>query len=260
MTARVLLRTAAVVLAAAAPALVPPTWANLREFGAWLARPILLPLAWAAHDEAARAGEPAEAFARGQQVLQLLPTWTDGHAVFAYRHVLDATERGTSPDERARSALRRLRTALAWLEDARRSAGPREIELLQAMAFLPEAAAMQEPALETVLAPDGGSAAIADRYLDAAERLRPSASIREQRTFFLPRLASGLLAAGDRPRAILVLDTAIARAADVREHDLAAEWAARLDEVRRHLRGEHGVDLGAVRADPRMAPLLPFLR
>lgn len=260
MTARVLLSVAAIACAGLAHVVAPPGWAGLREVAAWCVRPILLPLAWTARDEAAAAGDPSEAFARGQQILQLLPTWTDGHAVFAYRHVLAERDPGATAETRAAAMLRRLQTALAWLEDARRTAGRHEADLLQSMAFLPEVAAMQEPGLAALLQPQGGPWAIADRYLEAAERLQPSAAQREQRTFFLPRLAAGLLAAGDRVRALAVLGAAVARSAEVRDAELAAEWRARLDEVRRVLLGERGVDLTAVHADVRMAPLLPFLR
>jgi len=243
-----------------ATALAPLSLADVREFGAWLLRPIALPLAWSAMTEAQRSGDATEAFARGQQVLHLVPRWTDGHAVFAYRHVLDETAIAGDLAERAAAMRRRLVTALAWLDDARATAGRHEVDLLLAMAFLPQVAALQLPALEDHLRENGGSAGLADGYLAAAERLRPSAAIREQRTFFLPRLAAALLGNGARDRAIEVLDTAIRRSDDVRDRDLAAEWRARLEEARRWLSGDHDVDLGAVHADPRFAPLHPWLR
>lgn len=259
-TARPLLIVAAAGLAMSSHVFVPPSWATLREFGSWLVRPILLPLAWSAMNEASRAGDATETFARGQQILQLLPTWTDGHAVFAYRYALDTGTGRSSTADRATTALRRLQTALAWLEHARRSAGRHEVDLLQSMAFLPEVAVAQEPGLVELLREQGGPIALADAYLAIAERLRPSAPVREQRTFLAPRLAAGLLATGNRTRALVVLDTAIERSADVTDRALATEWRTRLDEVRRWLRGEPGIDLTAVTADPRMAPLLPHLR
>lgn len=245
----------------AAPILCPPSWADVREFGAWFVRPIALPLAFGAMTEAQRAGDTTEAFARGQQVLQLVPRWTDGHAVFAYRYVLDDVATA-SADEATRAATmrRRLLTALAWLEDARATAGRHEVDLVLAMAFLPQVAALQLPALDHELRDRGGVAGVADGYLEAAERLRPSAAIREQRTFFLPQLAAALLANGAHDRAIQVLDTAIARSTDVRDRDLAAEWRTRLTEARRFLGGDHDVDLTAVLADPRFAPLYRWLR
>lgn len=250
---------AAIACAGTATWIAAPTWTELRELGSWFARPLLLPLAWSAMDDARRHGDAAEAYARGQRVLQLVPQWTDGHAVFAYRYVTEPTARTLPPERRAAAALERLQVALAWLEAARATAGRHEVDLLLTTAFLVELAATHEPGIDAAL-PAGGAAALADHYLAAAERLRPSAAIREQRTFVLPRLAAGLLASGDTTRALEVLDVAIARSLEVRDTALAAEWRSRLDEARRWLGGDHGVDLGAVRADPRLAPLLPFLR
>lgn len=260
MTLRALCAVSALACAAAGHCLVPPRLADAREVGSWLARPLVLPLAWSAMDEASASGDATETFARGQQILHLLPSWTDGHAVFAYRYALDDSDRAGKDDDRAARALRRLQTALAWLEDARTRAGRNEFDLLLSMAFLPEVAAMQEPGIEVLWRDRGGSLVIADGYLAAAERLRPTAAIREQRTFLSPRLAAGLLQGGHHAQALAVLDAAVARSTEVRDQELAAEWRARVDEVRRHLRGEPGVDLSAVRNDVRFQPLLPHLR
>jgi len=191
----------------------------------------------------------------------LLPGWTDGHIVFAYRFATDGGNLAVPADERAGLALRRLQIALAWLESARAHAGRRELELLQAMAFLPEVAVAQEGGLAELLqqSQKGGAMALADHYLAAAERLGQSPALREQRTFLAPLLCAGYLAAGDRQTAIAVLDAAITRSADVRDRALATEWCARLVEVRSALQGEP-VDLTAVRADARFAALLHHLR
>jgi hypothetical protein len=258
MTTRALPAAAAVACIGAAWWSVPPTPAALREFGSWFARPALLPFAWSALDEAHRAGDAGEAFARARQILQLLPAWTDGHVAFAYRFAL---EDGTIPAaDRPAAALRRLQTALLWLEGARSQAGRREVELLQAMAFLPGLAAMQEPGLEDLMRPGGGSAALGDHYLSQAEHAGGGAAVREQRTFLAPRLCAGLLAAGDPSDALAVLDAAFERSAEVRDLQLADEWRARLDEARRWLRGDRGVDLARLHSDPRFSPLLPHLR
>jgi hypothetical protein len=238
--------------------LCPPSGAVMREFAAWFVRPATLPFAWSALGEAQQNGNAVELFARARQILHLLPTWTDGYSVFACNFALDEAL-ATTDTLRVQRAHQRLQVALAWLEDARASAGRREGELLQTMAFLPELAVRQEPGLAALL-PPGGAAALADRYLDAAEVLTPNAAVREQRTFLGPLLAAGFLASGDRQRALLVLGKAIDRSADVRDQSLAAEWRQRLLEVCRYLRGEASVDLEAVHADPRMAPLLPYLR
>lgn len=251
----------AVVGMAAALWLVPPDGRDLSEFAAWAARPTILPFAWQSLLEAERAGDPLEAFARAQNLMRLLPQWADGFVAFAYRYVL-TDDAGASPDARQRGerARTRLALAMAWMEGARPRAGRHERTLLQALAFLPEVAVREEPALGELLQPAGGAAAIADRYFAAAEQLFPSAAAREQRTFFAPVLASALLAAGNRDSALAVLRTAIERSRDVGDQELAGEWRARLGEATRWLDGDHTVDLAAVRADTRLAPLLPFLR
>jgi hypothetical protein len=237
--------------------IAPPVPAVWQELVAAFVRPALLPFTWTALAEAQRSGDDAEYFARARQLLDLLPTWTDGHAVFAYRLALDA-DPGT--DATGDAAWQRLQTALAWLESARPQAGRREIELLQTMAFLPEVAAQQQPLLAGRLRAGGGAAALADHYLAEAERLGASPEVRELRTFLAPKLVAGLLAAGERSQARSVLETAILRSAEVRDRELATEWARRLDEVRRWLAGDTAVDLAAVHDDPRFAPLWPHLR
>jgi hypothetical protein len=258
MTRPPLLAAAAAACYLGAGLLCPPSGSVLREFAAWFVRPATLPFAWSALAEARQNGNAVEMFARARQILHLLPSWTDGYSVFACNFALDEAL-ATTDALRTQRAHQRLLVALAWLEDARASAGRRECELLQTMAFLPELAVQQDPGLAELL-PPGGAAALADHYLAEAERLSPNAAVREQRTFRGPLLAAGFLASGDRQRALFVLDTAIKRSADVSDQALAAEWRQRLVEVCRYLRGEVSVDLGAVHADPRLAPLLPYLR
>jgi hypothetical protein len=243
-------------LCAGATALVAPSPAMLAEFGAWAARPAVLPFAWHALGDAERRGDAAEVFARAQQMFELLPRWVDGQAAFAYRYALAAG--GTA--EPASVALRRLDAALAWLAAARTTAGRREADLLQAMAFLPEVAVRQQPGLELLLAPRGGAAGLADACYAELEQRFPSAARSEQRLFFAPILAASLLAAGDLPRARSVLQAAIARADRARDQTLAAPFRQRLGEVLRWLDGDRSLDLAAVRADARMVPLLPHLR
>lgn len=243
---------------AGALAIAGPRPGDLREFASWLGRPAMLPFAWQAFGEASRTGNADETFARAQQILALVPSWTDGHAVFACQFVLDGDHLAHATADRAAAMHRRLQIALAWLEAARPFAGRREVELLERMAMLAELAAANEPGLAALLAPTGGFAAIADHYLDEAERAGAGPAVRENRTFRMLSFAAALLGSGDRAGALHVLDAAILRCADVRDQELATEWRRRLDEVRRHLRGE-SIDLTAVRADARLAPILPYL-
>jgi len=246
---------------AAAVALAPPTPRDLATAGAWVLQPTLLPFAWQGLLAAERGGDAHEAFARAQQLMRLVPGWADGFAAFAYRYAL-AEEAAPSPDEATRgaSARARLELAMGWLASARATAGRHEPAVLMALAFLPEVAARQEPALEALLAPRGGAAAIADGFYAELEQRFPSAATRDQRTFLAPALAAGLLAAGQREAALDVLRTAIDRSRTARDQTLAGPWRDRLAEALRWLGGDHGQDLAAVRADTRMAPLVPHLR
>lgn len=249
----------------AAGALQPPSLDALREFAAWFARPALLPFAWQAHTEARRRGSPEELFLRAQQVMLLVPTWTDGYLVFALDFVLAPAAADGDAAQRTETAWQRLQLATAWLEAARPRLGRRQTHVLQTLAALPEVAAANEPGLAERLRPLGGAATLTDRYLAELERLAPGPEVREQRTFQAPKLAAALLDAGRLSLAITVLRTAIERSRDVRDQDLASEWRTRLEEVVRHLTGDPvsgatGVDLAAVFADPRLQPLHPHLR
>lgn len=249
---------AAAGLAAVAAALQPDAdW--LHEFAACLVRPAVLPFAWGSLEAARRTGNAAEEFARAQHLLALLPSWVDGHCAFAFRFAL-TPEAGADDDaERGRRALARLELAMAWMQAVRPRAGRHELGLLQALAFLPDVAARAEPALADLLRDRGGPATLADPWLAAAERAFPTGPVREQRTFYAPTLAAGLLAAGDTQGALNVLQAAIERSHEVRNQELAALWRQRLERVVAHLRGE-SVDLEEVAADPRFALLLPHLR
>ena len=240
-----------------AAALLAPCGPKLGEAAAWFTRPARLPFAWQALTAAEHGGDAAEAFARGQQILGLLPSWTTGHAAFAYRYVLTQDTRGAAADV-ARQAERRLLIALAWLEQARADAGARELDLLLSAAFLAPIACRQFPGLEERL-PPGGAAAITDACFAEAEQRFPTAAVKEQRLFHFPTLAAALLQAGQRPAAASLLREAAARAPQTRDQELALEWRTRVTEVARWLEGDP-VQLDAVFADPRFEPLWSHLR
>lgn len=249
----------AVLGLAIATAALRPDGDELRELGAAVVRPAVLPFAWRSLVDAGRTADPVEAFARAQHLMRFLPAWIDGHCAFAYRYALSEEPEVTDERQRGERARVRLELAMAWLESVRPRAGRHELDLLQALAFLPEVASRREPALAALLATSGGAAAMADPWLAEAERRFPTAAVREQRTFFAPTLAAGLLAAGDRSGAIAVLLAAIERGRDVRDQELATVWRQRLQDVVARLRGAP-VDLAAVAADARFALLLPHLR
>lgn len=245
--------------AAVALALEPPHPANAATLASWLVRPVLLPFAWRAHEEARHHGSLDEQFARAQQTMRLVPAWTDGYLVFAVGFLTAPMDPAADADARVEAAWRRLQLALTWLEAARPDAGRREDSLLQSLAMLPAAAVAGEPGLAARLQPMGGAAGLADRYLAELETKFPDPALREQRTFQLPAVAAVLLGNGQRQAAMLVLQQAIERSRDVRDRELAAEWGQRLQEVVAALRGD-GPDLTAVFADRRLEALHPYLR
>lgn len=238
----------------------PPDPVRLTDLGVQLARPVTLPFLWRALRDAERSGSPAEAYAAARMLLELLPTWTDGHLVFAYRFVLAGDEL-VGGDAAARAA-RRLQTALLILDQARSPDPARQIDLLVGTAFLVELAGRHHPELGRHL---GGGAGLqpevlAHRYLEQAERLGTGPSVRELRVFAVPGLMAGLLRAGDRERALEVLDAALARLPEVRDRQLAADWGETLRKVRAFLTGDRNISPADLLADPRLQPLTPFLR
>jgi len=244
---------------AAVPIVAPPKLDDLVEVGRYAARPLLVPLAFEAVAVSRQRGTPAETYARAQQLLQWLPQWLDGHTVFAYRYAIEGGNLAAPATARPAAAAERLLVALGALHAARPYVGRREVELLETMAFLPEAAVREEPGVAALLQRHGGAAQLADDLLAAAEARGAGPAVRERRTFRAVGYAAALLAAGNRQGALQVLDLAIERTGEVRDASVAGPWRERLCEIRAHLRGE-AVDLTAVAADPRMADLLPHLR
>jgi len=249
------------VLFAGAAALLPPTAKGLREFGSWCLRPARLPFAWQALQTATDNGDAQEAFARGQQIMQLVPSWTDGHSAMVYRYVLTHDD-SEGHSEVAAAAEQRLHTGLALLEQAREFASKYEYYLLHAAAYLPGIACTQYPGLAERLQASqvGGAAAIANHYFTEAAQLFPTPAIKEQQLWYAPQFAASLLACGAKAAAVAVLDDAIAHAPEIRNQQLATEWAERLREVVAWLRGNRTVTMHQVFDDPRFELLWPFLR
>jgi len=249
------------VLFAGAVALLPPTADGVREFGSWCLRPARLPFAWQALTTATEDGDSREVFARGQQIMQLVPSWADGHAAFVYRYVQTQDE-SMHPGEAAAAAEERLYLGLSLLEAARPHAGRREKSLLHFAAYLPDLACDNFPGLRERMRDRGTRSAseIADDYFAELARLFPTAATREQHTWYAPTLAASLLAMGDESGALKVIERAIHRATEIRDRELATEWRSHLVEVARKLRGDETVDLSKVFEDPRFEPLWPYIR
>lgn len=249
------------VLFAGAVALLPPTADGVREFGSWCLRPARLPFAWQALTAATEQGDSREVFARGQQIMQLVPSWADGHAAFVYRYVQTQDE-SLPPDAVAAAAEERLHLGLSLLEAARTHAKDREKSLLHFAAYLPDLACDNFPGLRERMRRRGTESAseIADRYFAELARLFPTAATREQHTWYAPTLAASLLAMGDTNGALNVVARAIRQAAEIRDRTLATEWHDRLSEVARKLRGDETIDLSKVFEDARFEPLWPYIR
>ncbi len=256
------LRTACtLVLFAGAAALLPPPVDGLRNFGNWCLRPARLPFAWQAMQDAATNGDAREVFARGQQIMQLVPSWTDGHSAMVYRYVLTHDD-SEDANHVAEAAEKRLFAGLARLEEARKHAGQREYGLLFAAANLPDIACAHFPGLSERLQQRqaGGAAAIANHYFELANRLFPSPAVHEQQLWYAPTLAASMLACGLTTTALDILDRAITQAPQIRNRELATSWTNRLREVVAWLRGDRAINLDKVFSDKRFEIIRPYLQ
>src|SRR5262249_12933534 len=102
----ILPRPGAGVCAAAAGG-AEPKLDNLGAWGLALARPLTMPFLWRSLADALHGGDPAEAFARAQVLLDALPEWADGHAVFAWRYALEGGDPLATGEVRAQAAKAR---------------------------------------------------------------------------------------------------------------------------------------------------------
>lgn len=228
-----------------------------------IVRPVTLPFAFAALQNATTAGDAEETFARAQQLLDQLPTWSDGHLLFAWRFALDGGEVLADPAVQAAAALRRLRIALAWLELARQRSPRHGAELLASMAFLVEMSAERNAALADLLRTGEGRppAVIADEYLARAEAESGShVTVKQRRLFFTPILVADLLRAGDSGRAREVVQRAITGTAALEDPAEAADWRNSLQRLDRRLAGDRSIRNEDLASDPRLLPVLPWLR
>ncbi len=263
MRAHPLLLVGGAVLWGTALWLAPPRAEALGELGAAAVRPAVLPFLWRAVAEAQQHGSAGEAFAAARAVLAFLPQWSDGHLAFAYRFTLDGDQvAGRDPAAAAADAALRLQAALALLAEGRARKPGAAIDLLIGTAFLVELAGRRHPDLGAHLAPGRPivPAEYADSFLAEAERLGAGASATELRVFGVPAVLAGLLRAGERDRAVTVLDAALARVPEVRDRELAAGWARSLQRLRLRLLGDRDIPLAELAADPRLEALIPLLR
>lgn len=259
---RALLTLAGLAALLAAATLSPPSVDHLRQWSLLATRPFTLPFLWRALRQATDNGDSAEAFARAQAVLEALPEWTDGHAVFAWRYAIDGGNPLATGTARTAAAKERLLAALAMMQQACWRTPAKAADLQVWMAFVVELAAQREPGLGALLAADPGlgtPAQLSDRYLALAEQSTGRASIREQRIFLVPSLCAALLDAGDRKGALDLLDATIPRCDEIRDPELGPEWKATLTSVRRRLAGDRTVDPATFRDDQRLVPLMPHL-
>jgi hypothetical protein len=236
--------------------LAPPDPAAARAVVEHAVRPAVLPFLWRSLREAERSGSAAEAVTAAHALMALLPQWTDGHLVFAWRFALSADE--VIGGDAAERAARRLEAALVFLAEARGRQPEREVDLLAGTSFLVEMAERHHPDLGRWL--DREPSVLADDYLHEAEVRAPAgASVREWRIFKVPGLLIALLRRGDRAHAMEVLDAVLERVPEIRDAELREDWGRQLRQVRAALHGEP-VDLAELAKDPRLEALVPLLR
>jgi hypothetical protein len=226
------------------------------------ARPLLLPPLWNGVAAAERSGSPTAYVAQGRWLLDLLPRWTDGWIHFAAKLGFDASIAAAPGPE----SLDHLLDALALLETALARHPTAADRLLGAMASFVAIRTEQDPVLAAAWrARAGGDPADAvDRLLARAiDSLPPDAGARlllgERRAWLSLRLIAGALRTGDRARARALVELARGRFAEVRDRQNAAEWQRSLDLVARALDRDPTLATAELRADPRLAELLPLL-
>ena len=265
LTRRIPLTLAGLGLWVAAAWVQHPAPTEVMAWGANLSRPTAMPFLWRGIDEASRSGNAAEALAKARRLIAAIPGWTDGYLVFSYRFALDGGELVRDPQDRLRAALDRLQVALALLEEGRENCPDRAAEILGSMAFLIDIMARNHPGLGEILEEQSGRnpSAMADDLLARAERLEAATggqSARLQRMLLVPRLCASLLRGGSPDQALQLLDSAIARCRKLPDDEFRAEWQNLLEELRRCLLDDPAAQPATVLADPRFAPLAPFLK
>lgn len=248
--------------------LAPRAERHPAELGRPLAAPVMLPFLWGGLVDAIRQGTPEEIVGRGRLVLQLMPTWVDGHLYLAQKMAFEASRRATSVDE----ALDRLLAALALLEEAGQLCPDHRLEFTLAQAFLVELRCTDQPELGAAHRRRLGVEPLeaAARYLERAERVSQGRHVRAARAYLTKRLIGPALRDGDQARALETLDLAARLLEDVaselRAADrlTAAENAAThqraLMRLRGYLNGQPEIGLDSLLADPYLDEVTRSLR
>lgn len=222
-----------------------------------LARPFVLPLLWRGLWQA-RNEEPPEALAaRGQQLLALVPEWTDGHVLFASQLAFAASTRAKGTE----ASADRLLAALALLETAQRRYPPGAIDCLAAMASFVEIRCSQDHALAAELGRRLGQEPnqVADAYLARAEALSPSTSISDRRTYLLATAIESALRTGDDARALATIARMRQRLTSAVDADLAHRWDLALGNLARFLGGDPSITWNTLADDPLMQDMADAL-
>lgn len=211
-------------------------------------RPLALPFLWRSLRHAQQHEDPGALAARGQQLLTLLPMWTDGHILFAGELAMAASQRAPDPD----AALDRLLAAFAMLEASAAARPARAATYLAAMASFAAIRGRQSPELAERMQARLGTdpTSLGDAFLARAEELAPDTGVRDQRTFLLSSVIASAVRTGDIKRARATIAVMLERLAQASDPALAARHAAALRRVDRFLDGDPQVELESLLADP----------
>lgn len=222
-----------------------------------LSRPFALPFLWRSLSDARHEESPEALAVRGEQLLALVPNWSDGHIWFASQLAIVASGRATDPN----TATDRLVAALAMLERACERHPRGRVDYLCAMASFVDIRTARDPRVGAILAERSGqpATALADAYLARAEAAKPGLNLNDQRTYLLSRSIENALRAGDTDRALDTIAAMQRRLLTTQNRSLAAAWQAALTNLSRYLRRDPDITLTDLNDDPLLTDMLAAL-
>ena len=245
---------ASCLLFAGARMVSTPAERTLTELGRPLAGPLVLPFLWKSLADSYDRS-PEEAVARGRILLELLPSWVDGHIYLAQSLAF-------AGDGEPGRDLDRILAALALLDEARQRWPAGALDFLLTEAFVAEfrVAASAELAAEFRTHTGRDALDTARGYLELAEQLSPAPSIRLRQAFLTEKMAGLALRRGDLVRARAATEAALQqfdrviaalhRRGNAPSADNAEAHRRALARLGDYLQGDASISVDTLLADP----------